>query len=126
VARIDQKSYNKAIDEFVAALKTKYGCSGHIDEIEYETIYEVAEELKMNGMEKISGDFNRGYTKAIQDVQQIFNYIENDLIAHKKRLNSKLSKELLVCVLINREKVRENRNGFIRWNYLKKEFEWFE
>lgn len=126
MVNIDKKSYDKAIDEFAEALKTKYGCLGYIEEIEFEKVDQISEELKMNGMERISGDFNRGYTKAIQDVQQIFNYIEYDLIVHKKRLNAKLSKELLVCVLINREKVRENRNGFIRWNCLKKEFEWFE
>jgi hypothetical protein len=79
----------------------------------------------LSGLPRLSGDYIRGYTKAIQDMQEVFNYIESDLTHHKKRLNMKLAKELLACFLTNREKVRENRNGFIRWNCVTKEFEWF-
>lgn len=77
-------------------------------------------------IEKLSGDFIRGYTKAIMDILNIWDYIHNDLKHHHKRMNYELTKELLKCVLNNREKVRENMNGFIRWNCVKHEFEWFE
>lgn len=77
-------------------------------------------------IEKLSGDFNRGYTKAIQDITKVFDYISHDLKHHGKRLNEKLAKELLQCILTNREKIREDRNGFIRWNCIENKFEWFE
>lgn len=54
--------------------------------------------------------------KAIQDTSEVFEYVGNDLKSHKKRLNDKLTKELLKCVLDNRENIREDTNGFIRWN----------
>ena len=48
-------------------------------------------------IEKLSGDFIRGYTKAIQDIS-----------------------------LENRENIREDTNGFIRWNCVTNKFEWFK
>lgn len=77
-------------------------------------------------IEKLSGDFIRGYTKAIQDISEVFEYVGNDLKYHKKRLNDKLAKELLKCVLENRENIREDTNGFIRWNCVTNKFEWFK
>lgn len=38
-------------------------------------------------IEKLSGDFIRGYTKAIQDVSEVFEYVGDDLKYHKKRLH---------------------------------------
>ena len=77
-------------------------------------------------IEKLSGDYIRGYTKAIMDMSEIFDYVNNDLKHHKKRFNDKLAKELLQCVLTNREKIREDRDGFIRWNCIENKFEWFK
>lgn len=77
-------------------------------------------------IEKLSGEFIRGYTKAIQDISEVFDYVNNDLKCHKKRLNDKLAKELLKCILENRENIREDKNGFIRWNYVTNKFEWFK
>ena len=77
-------------------------------------------------IEKLSGDYIRGYTKAIMDISEIFDYVSNDLKHHKKKLNDNLIKELLQCVLTNREKIRENKEGFIRWNCVKNKFEWFK
>lgn len=74
--------------------------------------------------ERLSGDYNRGYTKAIQDIIEIVNYIESDLNHHKKRLNYKMVKKLLQVVLANREVIREQINNcFIRWNGQNNEFE---
>lgn len=38
-------------------------------------------------MDRLSGEFNREYTKAIQDVIEIFECIQSDLEHHHKRLN---------------------------------------
>ena len=72
-------------------------------------------------MERLSGDYIRGYTKAIQDIQETV-----DSVADYKKLNNKSIKELLECVLKNRAELRENRNGFIRWNVALKKFEWYK
>lgn len=77
-------------------------------------------------LERLSGDYNRGYTKAIQDMQEIFAYIQPDLKHHHKNLNGKLSLALLACCLENRERLRERRGGFIRFNGQSQKFEWFD
>lgn len=74
-----------------------------------------------NSILRLSGDYIRGYTKAIQDIQSIV-----DEIAFNKKLNNKSIKELLKCVLKYRANIRERRNGFIRWNVVTKNFEWYE
>lgn len=76
-------------------------------------------------IERLSGDYNRGYTKAIQDIIEIVDYIQADLNYHKKRFSAKLAQELLKSVLENREPIREQREGFIRWNTKKNDFEYF-
>lgn len=75
--------------------------------------------------ERLSGDYNRGYTKAIQDIISIFEYVQYDLDSHKRRMNYKLSIDLLNTILENRESIRESRKGFIRWNSGKSSFEYF-
>lgn len=45
--------------------------------------------------------------------------------SHKKRLNAKLAGELLQTILKERENVREDADGFIRYNGQKKGFEFF-
>lgn len=77
-------------------------------------------------MDRLSGDYNRGYTKAIMDIKEVFNYIQPDLLWHKKRLTPKLAVELINCCLDNRERLRESVRGFIRWNSRTQEFEFYE
>lgn len=43
--------YNKAIDEFAERLKEKYGCLGYIDEIKFEEVDKIAEQMKAGGVE---------------------------------------------------------------------------
>lgn len=76
-------------------------------------------------MDRLSGDFNRGYTKAILDAMKIFNSVESDLRHHHKSLTHKKSLELLNCILKNRESIREGRSGFIRCNQ-EGEFEFYD
>lgn len=38
--------YNKAIDEFTERLKEKYGCLGYIDEIKFEEVDKIAEQMR--------------------------------------------------------------------------------
>lgn len=76
--------------------------------------------------ERLSGDYVRGYTMAIMDTQQVFRSIGPEMKAQKKQFSHKNAMELLDCILANREKVRERRRGFIRYNALKKGFEFYE
>lgn len=39
-------------------------------------------------LDKLSGDYIRGYTKAIQDLQEVFTYIQPDLRHHHKNINA--------------------------------------
>lgn len=75
-------------------------------------------------LERLSGEYIRGYTKAIQDIQEVFTYIQQDLKGHHRNINGKLSLALLACCLENREKLREHREVFIRFNGQSKIFEW--
>lgn len=77
-------------------------------------------------MEKLYGHYNQGYTQAIKDIQEIFGYVQGDLDYHGKKCTYKIATELLNCIMMNREKVREKRSGFIRYNKQKETFEWFE
>ena len=65
------------------------------------------EKMGANGIPVLSGDFNRGYTKAIMDIAEVFSYIQDDLKSHHKNLTSKSANELLECILQNREQLRE-------------------
>ena len=38
-----------AIDEFAERLKEKYGCLGYIDEIKFEEVDKIAEQMKAGG-----------------------------------------------------------------------------
>lgn len=77
-------------------------------------------------MERLSGDFNRGYTKAIRDIEDAFLIVNNDLASRKKKWNFKLIVRLLELFLRYRENFRENRDGFIRWNTKEENLEFFE
>ncbi len=79
-----------------------------------------------SGLPRLSGDYNRGYTKAIQDLQEVFEYVQLDLLHHHKKLSGKLCNELLKCCLENREQLREDRDGFIRWNCGTNQFEFYQ
>jgi len=67
-----------------------------------------------SGFTRLSGEFNRGYTKAIQDIIDVFRYMDADLKCHNMRMNYGWACKILKCCLDNRDKLRENRNGFIR------------
>ena len=65
-------------------------------------------------MDKLNGAYIRGYTKAIQDIIAVFENLNYDLMAHNMRMNYQWAQKTLKCCLENREKLREDRNGFIR------------
>lgn len=77
-------------------------------------------------IEKLSGEYIRGYTKAIRDITEILNYVSQDLKNHHKTMNINMINRLMNFCLINREKIREDMNGFIRWNSQLADFEWFK
>lgn len=68
----------------------------------------------INGFTRLSSDFNKGYTKAIKDIIEVFDYMNNDLKHNNMRMNYSWANKILKCCLENREKLREDYNGFIR------------
>lgn len=66
------------------------------------------------GFSQLSGDFNKGYTRAIQDVIEVFAYVNGDLKHNHMRINYNWAEKILKCCLENRVKLRDNWNGFIR------------
>jgi hypothetical protein len=68
----------------------------------------------ISGLPRLSGDYNRGYSKAIQDIIEVFDYMNDDLKARNMRMNYNWAEKILRCCLENREKMRDDRNGFIR------------
>lgn len=81
---------------------------------------------KEHSWERLSGDYIRGYTKAIRDVEEIVISIHSALKIYKVKWSIKVIKELFECIMEHRAKIREQKNGFIRWNVVSKEFEWYE
>ena len=47
----DKEIRAKAIDEFAERLKEKYGCLGYIDEIKFEEVDKIAEQMKAGGID---------------------------------------------------------------------------
>lgn len=85
----------------------------------YERIFlhEIDEERRMT---KLDGGYIRGYTRAIVDIIEIFAYVD-------KAITNRTSKMLLDCILKNRAKIRDFYDqGFIRWNNVLNNFEWYE
>lgn len=76
-------------------------------------------------MERLSGDYNRGFMAGIIACQEALESVNADFIGRKKRMNAKQMKELLDCVLENRAMLREHL-GFIRRDWPNERFEWFE
>lgn len=76
-------------------------------------------------IERFSGEFNRGYTRAIMDIESVFLNAQGDLAFHHKKMTQKIAMQLLHCCLSNREKLREGVDGFIRWNGQKDDFEFY-
>lgn len=68
----------------------------------------------LSGWSRLSGDFNKGYTKAIQDIIDVFCYVNGDLKHNRMRMNYKWAEKILKCCLENREKLRDDWNGIIR------------
>lgn len=65
-------------------------------------------------MDKLNGAYISAYTKAIQDIIEVFDYMNYDLISHNMSMNYQWVQKTLKCCLENREQLRENRNGVIR------------
>lgn len=68
----------------------------------------------ISGLPRLSRDYNEGYRKAIQDIIEVFSFVNYDLKVNSIRMNYSWVEKILKCCLENREKLRENRNGFIR------------
>lgn len=58
----------------------------------------------------------QGYTAALLDVLEVFNYIQSDLKKHKIKQNYETYKAIVETILSNRAILREDPNAFIRCN----------
>lgn len=65
---------------------------------------------------KISPEYIRGFTRAIQTIQEQFDTICMDLKYHKKRPTEKLIREFLQECLNSRTLLRDFSDSFVRWN----------
>lgn len=74
-------------------------------------------------IDKLSGDYNKGFTKGIQKVLNGFDGFCSDLKYNNKRLTEKNVKDYLKCCLANRELLRDFDDSFIRWNHIKNKCE---
>lgn len=71
-----------------------------------------------SGFERLSGNFNRGYTKAIQDIIKVYGCVNEEVKCKKLKWNIGLILKVLDCFLVNREKFRDDKGssiGFIRF-----------
>jgi hypothetical protein len=75
-------------------------------------------------MEPISREYIRGYTKAIMDIKEQMVSTSVDLQYHKKRFTPKSIEYFFKLYLENRMMLREGI-GFIRYNTLTNELEWY-
>ena len=77
--------------------------------------------------ERLSGDYNCGYTKALMDMKDILKGANINLHIYGKKWTPKLLDELMDCCIENRAHLRETEDqGFIRWNCKENKFEYFE
>ena len=75
----------------------------------------------------LSGDYIAGYTRALMDVKEIFEYLQSDPQFKSKAWNWNKLSQLMKCVLANKDNLREHHDkGFIRWNKMIEKFEWHE
>ena len=63
----------------------------------------------------LNGDWNQGYTQAIQDIQDALPPIVYDLKYHHKRFNAEWAKEFLIAFFEHRADLRAEY-GFLRYN----------
>ena len=77
-------------------------------------------------MDRLSGDWNHGYARAIQDIIKIFDSVTPELRRHKRTFSGKLARHLLDVILTERANIRDHiGGGFIRYNGQKDDFEYY-
>ena len=78
----------------------------------------------MSTVERLSGDYNRGYLQALLDLSETMPMLCEDLRHYRISLRPGRIAEMLKLYLQHRMDLREQR-GFLRWNAVEKAFEWF-
>ena len=77
--------------------------------------------------DRLSCDYVSGYTQAIVDIINIFEYVNNEMNMRKMRMNYKLVMKLLKTIFNERGNIRDRiGDGFIRWNLQRKDFEYYQ
>lgn len=91
----------------------------------------IDEEMRcpVTGFTRLSGDYYRGYLKALLNIQDVFEYVQRDLLHHKKRMTGKIANDLILCCIQNRYDLQDAMDGysdgFIRWNHINERFEFY-
>lgn len=75
-------------------------------------------------MEPLIPGFNMGYTAALMDLEKLLPCAIADL-KRARRLNEKQLSIALALFIDHREEIRNGSDGFVRWNFKKKELEWY-
>lgn len=76
-------------------------------------------------MERLSGDFNRGYTAALMDVSSLIPVVVAELKRVRRVGNLKYWEAAMALIVEHRAEMRDKRAGFVRWNFERKELEWY-
>ena len=74
---------------------------------------------------KLSIDYIRGYTKALQDIEALLPTVIDDLKRFHRRLEGKHLYDFFRIIIEHRESLREETGGFIRFNSQKNKLEWY-
>lgn len=69
--------------------------------------------------------YPKRYTKAILDISDTFRYVNQEFGWRKIRWNYKLIEQVMTLCLKHRHEIEDGLPGFIRWNTISKELEWY-
>lgn len=75
---------------------------------------------------RLSGEYNRGFTAGLEKAREVFSYVHHDFASRHKRMTHRQIMELLAVMIDNRAVLREDLEGFVRWNVKTEKFEWYD
>lgn len=77
-------------------------------------------------IKRLSGDYNRGYSRALLDLSDEAARVQEDCALARKRFGYPLMKQLLALFIQHRENFREGGTGFIRLNRQSGRLEYYD
>lgn len=85
----------------------------------------MAQPIGRSGITRLSKEYNDGFRDALMIMSKNVDGLMIDLKHHHKRFTAKVFNEFVKCCLDNRLNLREHEDGFIRWNGVTNEFEFY-